>query len=111
MRLIDADVLKKLILAERDKIPLTVPAAPYELVKEKPYTDGKFMRCGIRKALKCMEQTPTIEAEPVRHGRWIEIKTIIGEELVCSLCRNHDNPKTAIRGHYCWFCGAKMDLK
>jgi hypothetical protein len=65
MRLIDADELKKLILSERDKIPLTVPAAYYELVKEKPNAHGNAMRGGIRVALRCMEQTPTIDAVPV----------------------------------------------
>jgi hypothetical protein len=65
MRLIDADELKKLILSEREKIPLTVPAAYYEFVKEKPNAHGNAMRGGIRVALRCMEQTPTIDAVAV----------------------------------------------
>ena len=65
MRLIDADALKSGILKERDKIPRTVPAASYELVAEKPFQHGNSMRGGIRKALKCMEQCPTVDAVPV----------------------------------------------
>lgn len=65
MRLIDANKVVKAILAERDKIPHTVPAASYELVSEKPFNHGNSMRGGIRKALRCIEQTPTVDAVPV----------------------------------------------
>ena len=64
-RLIDANAVVKAILAERDKIPRTVPTAPYELGTEKPYHAGDQMRGGIRKALRCIEQAPTVDAVPV----------------------------------------------
>ena len=65
MRLIDADMLKRLILAERDKIPRTLPGAIYEFGIAKPNHHGNSMRGGIRKALRCMEQCKTIDAVPV----------------------------------------------
>ena len=55
MRLIDANKVVKAILVERDKIP-------YELVSEKPFKHGNSMRGGIRKALRCIEQAPTVDA-------------------------------------------------
>ena len=58
MRVIDANEVVKAILAERDKIP-------YELVSEKPFKHGNSMRGGIRKALRCIEQAPTVDAVPV----------------------------------------------
>ena len=58
MRLIDANEAIKNIVAERDKIP-------YELVSEKPFKHGNSMRGGIRKALRCIEQSPTVDAVPV----------------------------------------------
>ena len=58
MRLIDANEVVKNIVAERDKIP-------YELVSEKPFKHGNSMRGGIRKALRCIEQAPTVDAVPV----------------------------------------------
>lgn len=58
MRLIDANKVVKNIVAERDKIP-------YELVSEKPFKHGNSMRGGIRKALRCIEQSPTVDAVPV----------------------------------------------
>ena len=65
MRLIDANEVVKAILAERDKIPRTVSTAPYEIGTEKPYHAGDQMRGGIRKALRCIEQAPSVEAVPV----------------------------------------------
>ena len=58
MRLIDANKVIKNIIAERDKIP-------YKLVSEKPFKHGNSMRGGIRKALRCIEQAPTVDAVPV----------------------------------------------
>ena len=58
MRLIDATEVVKDIISERDKIP-------YELVSEKPFKHGNSMRGGIRKALRCIEQAPTVDAVPV----------------------------------------------
>ena len=64
-RLIDANAVVKAILAERDKIHRTVPTAPYELGTEKPFRAGDQMRGGIRKALRCIEQAPTVDAVSV----------------------------------------------
>ena len=58
MRLIDATEVVKDIISERDKIP-------YELVSEKPFKHGNSMRGGIRKALRCIEQAPTVDTVPV----------------------------------------------
>ena len=65
MRLIDANKVVKNIVAERDKIPRTITDAAYELGTEKPYHAGDQMRGGIRKALRCIEQAPTVDAVPV----------------------------------------------
>lgn len=63
-RLIDADALKERILEERDAIPTTI-VERYSLGVPTPNKHGNSMRGGIRIALRCMEQTPTIDAEPV----------------------------------------------
>ena len=97
-RLIDANAVVKAILAERDKIPRTVPTAPYELGYEKPYHAGDQMRGGIRKALRCIEQAPTVNAVPV---------------VRCKKCVLHDNCVTedafvlaGIENPYC--CAGKL---
>lgn len=60
---------------------------------------------------KAVEETPTIDAEPVRHGRWIKRKTHFaqgGVSAKCSACQKDvqylGNPL-----NYCPNCGAKMD--
>lgn len=59
-KLINYEEYKNKLLEVRDSIPLTVPAASYELMREKPYTHGMSMRGGIRKALKCLEQCQNV---------------------------------------------------
>ena len=59
-----------------------------------------------------VEDAPTVDAVPVKHGRWIDNKdSIIGEiiERNCSLCGQRT---TGLYDHffpYCPNCGAKMD--
>lgn len=53
-----------------------------------------------------VENAPTIEAEPVRHGRWIFKGKSNGRSIYqCSECKNDISGSAA----YCKECGAKMD--
>ena len=56
MKLLNYNELKTLLLEERDKIPLTVPGARYEMNIPQPNKHGESMRGGIRIALRCMER-------------------------------------------------------
>jgi hypothetical protein len=59
-----------------------------------------------------LSHTPTIEAEPVRHGRWeCEFETY--GKLRCSVCKKEALLETAndalyATSNYCPNCGAKM---
>lgn len=58
--------------------------------------------------LEYIKQMPTIEAKPVRHGRWI----VRGQEIYCSECNEEGlyNPFGASKfSHFCPNCGARMD--
>lgn len=59
---------------------------------------------GLEAAEKALKDAPTIEAEPVKHGRWENGRHC----YECSSCGNGyvGMPKT----NYCPNCGAKMDL-
>ena len=48
---------------------------------------------------------PEVDAEPVRHGKWIEHKDYPGLAYLCSECGRF----TTERSHFCPDCGAKMD--
>ena len=89
-RLIDADLLKRIICEDQCERP-----------------DGCDSRCEM---IAYIDDTLTIEAEPVRHGHW-EMKEdpymFFSEIPICSVCRCI--PKMRIKTAYCSSCGAKMD--
>ena len=88
MRTIDADALK-------------------EGLKEKMYGHPfeRTLLSGV------VDSEPTIDAVPVRHGRWVSVPHKLAR--VCSVC-NRDEPykfadTDADVYNYCPNCGAKMD--
>ena len=93
-RLIDADALSM---------------AMYHEAMEK---DSDFQRwdsgCWIRYKLfeNVLKAQPTIEAEPVRHGKWIE-KSTGGEHFAC--CSECGYVEWDTLHNYCPNCGARMD--
>ena len=99
MRLIDADALKAYI------------TKGYEEMKSEFKTD-KYR--GIAKLVTesfCMDidEAPTIDAVPVKHGHWIEIEhgTVHG---YCSNCgwKSHLYEDDVVGMPYCPNCGARM---
>ena len=57
-----------------------------------------------------IEEIPVADVAPVMHGWWIEKTAPDGHRYFeCSKCGAHENKHTAIKGRYCWGCGAKMD--
>ena len=96
MRLIDADALlsgfdvRKVVEYDESGCGMDYKAVPVEAIAN----------------------APTIDAEPVRHGRWIDDMYFDEPVTRCTKC-NHGFAK----GHkaecfpYCPHCGAKMDLE
>lgn len=73
--------------------------------------------------MQCIKNAPAVDAEPVRHGKWIYDPDAndwgIGG-YVCSEChaKNENlpcgkvaNPMMFVGTKYCPHCGAKMDLE
>ena len=89
MRLIDADELKK-------------EAYPF------PCAIGVEYAVTLRR----INEAPTIDAEPVRHGRWIQAKTAPSYHY-CSYCKSTHKMTMSCNKYvllkYCPDCGAKMD--
>ena len=65
-----------------------------------------------------LDREPTVDAVPVRHGKWIEYpeclkheKAFAEEDIVCSCCGEVFNTldNDTYRFKYCPNCGAKMD--
>ena len=55
-------------------------------------------------------ESPIIDAEPARHGRWVKSGYACGEsEWTCTICGNKEWRTSRSRLKFCPFCGAKMD--
>ena len=96
MRLVDGDALSQ----EAGKLWSEMP-------------DGEELS---KELMKAINHAPTIDAVPVKHGRWEYSENIYDESTwACSICKE---PWTLIDGTpkendmmYCPNCGAKMDLE
>ena len=111
--LISRSALIAAIVEERNKIPLRVPCAPYELLDDKPYAAGQNKRGGIRKALRCVNDAPAVDAVEVVHGKWV-FSDFASPTLECSVCGglapwNIVDDYHSERTNFCPNCGAKMD--
>ena len=87
MRLIDADAL---------------------IVATANFCNGYKVNWDDKKVMAWINSAPTIEAEPVKHGRWID-------DTYCSNCNgfSEDSEGYIIMSYsdYCPHCGTKMDLQ
>ncbi len=101
MRLIDADAFK---------------------IKGVPEESLEF-DAGVIYALDCLANAPTIDAEPVRHGRWIPCTkkgmpiTELGLRqglkwygFKCSECMAIYKGNALTESPYCQHCGARMEV-
>lgn len=57
------------------------------------------------KAFDAINEAPTVDAVPARHGRWMYSCVYGKVEWVCNQCEQDANTKTK----YCPHCGARMD--
>lgn len=56
---------------------------------------------GLTKIILDVDESPTIDAEPIRYGHWV-----VDEDgnIKCSECGHH-----SVGDNYCERCGAKME--
>ena len=107
MRLIDADALPKYTgyALSATEVAKAVENAP--TIEAEPnnckYWDSESHFCALRRP----------QAEPVRHGRWIEYGV---DKWKCSECGGkdyyafiYDTVGVKLQDHYCPFCGALME--
>ena len=59
-----------------------------------------------------IDSQPTVDAVPVKHGRWIKGGYACGEnEYKCSACGETEWRTGCARMKYCMCCGSRMDLE
>ena len=87
--------------------PIDADALYMELVKMKD-----FGELTAKKAIRVVEKAPTIEAEPVRHGKWVKADSQQYFRkhypyFTCSECGYRKDSQK--KWDYCPNCGARMD--
>lgn len=86
-RLIDANALKN------------------DILKSAVMIDDRGIQTGYEIAIELIKRQPTIDAEPVRHGKWIAHGDCGVTE--CSCCGW--NIEECVGWNYCPNCGCRMD--
>lgn len=87
----------------------------YDISQLKWPTEREQKKAAWMKVLKrVMDAEPTVDAEPVRHGRWIEIEDSWDDcHYQCTGCGEEwyldDGTPAENNMNYCPHCGAKMD--
>ena len=77
--------------------------------QDSPSTNHMILKMEAEDVARDLEAA---DVAPVVHGRWILRKEPDGHLCFgCSNCGKIENKHTAIKGKYCWSCGAKMDLE
>ena len=96
MRLIDADRLMVQVTSHEDFRSLVTDE--YTQAQNDAYQIVEYD----------IEDAPTVDAEPVRHGKWIDWLGK-GNEWECSECKCSIESHGSIAYEYCPMCGARMD--
>ena len=93
-RMIDADNLMK-----------SIEDNSYSVSQKNNSIEKGMTLTGIR---QCIEEQPTVDAEPVRRGKWVEFGNDIHHCLECSKC-GYLQSIYENRPKYCPNCGEKME--
>ena len=118
MRLIDADLLYKAMQdAEelaRQRVLDTECTLPYPNNLNPSYTRYLAQMSERTKAKEMVADAPTVDAVPIRHGRWKTVEDWDGDEhYQCSVCGAEfvliDGDPDDNDYLYCPHCGAKMN--
>lgn len=78
------------------------------------WLQDKLTKNGLLIAKQIVSEQPTVEAEPVRHGRWIELPKAMNVAenpckcSVCGHCLSFYNYYP--RSKFCPNCGTRMDV-
>ena len=82
------------------------------------YSGVRCSSCMIDYAIIAVDAVLAVDAEPVRHGKWMNVCEMLPPEYHdnkrCSVCANfalHDRLGRVRMSRYCPNCGAKMDLE
>ena len=79
-------------------------------------TDSRLERQGLNAAMCAIEDMPSADVQPVRHGHWMLYENQNQDDVnngndlyVCSNCNYSDIHAKTVKVPFCWHCGARMD--
>ena len=79
------------------------------------YNGLRCRACNFDDAMSAVDSVSAVDAEPVRHGKWLKPSRMLPPEhhdkKRCSVCANfalHDRLGRVRPSNYCPSCGAKM---
>ena len=78
---------------------------------DRPDREVDLVKAVIHRCCEEIDKHPTIEAEPVRHGRWIKIEPSINLQSRWKCSRIKCGGIVHAITYYCPNCGARMDGK
>ena len=114
MRLIDADALAQDLEYDVEQCARALDVMDF-VGNEREHM--QFEKDCKQNCMWYISEAPTIDAVPVRHGRWIRMEQLYPELLgyssyifECSECGYSDEHSENLDVPWCWHCGAKMDL-
>lgn len=101
MRLIDADGSYALIAADNTDYSLRFSGGIISVMDKYGHIDCEFFS----------DDAPTIDAEPIAHGHWVQRWTGNEYRVFCSECRAEANEIAdyELKYNFCPNCGANMD--
>lgn len=78
---------------------------------ENVHCDDISFEMALIGATNDVKNAPTVDAVPVRHGKWKLIRTEDNGDgfYTCSNCDRGDIHSPLVSVPYCWYCGARMD--
>lgn len=94
---------------ERDKLYGTESLLMSDIVEENPV--AKYI---LEQVLFDIKETPAADVREVVHAKWERVSDWDNENNAIFDCSNCHHGDVQARGQevpYCWYCGAKMDVK
>ena len=73
------------------------------------YNGVRCRACWVDDMISDVEDFPTVDAEPVRHGHWVRYRCFIKCSSCGKLFRETNGARSPTTFLYCPECGAKMD--
>ena len=79
----------------------------FDSFKDKKAGNPVIMRLDL--VIKLIETVSNVDAEPVRHGAWVDDKCSVCKEYLTITLGDEEVKITNIKANYCPNCGAKMN--